>query len=146
MSTLRELVQALYAAADDIHGEIDRQTYDEKRRGDFDLPDDYEYSVTITAAQERALSTAIVNMAKALQPMNKAEGDSLAERQHREQGCGYPYCGGNAPECLRCKNHRHIACQARVPRNPKTCNGPCFSAGKCLAGSPMMPTVLKAQG
>lgn len=64
-----EASAALFAIADDLHGEFDKQTYDEKRRAEWDLPDDHEFSITITVAQERALSRAIIAYEKlATQP------------------------------------------------------------------------------
>lgn len=55
----------LLAIAGELEGAIDEQTYDERRRADFDMPDDAELCVMITVKQFRALSAAI---AKATQP------------------------------------------------------------------------------
>ena len=55
---------ALFAIANELHGSFDEQTYEEKRRAEFDLPDDSELSVTITVKQERALSNAIIAVEK----------------------------------------------------------------------------------
>lgn len=41
--------------ANDLIGLIDQQTYDEYRRGDWDLPDDCEMFVTFTAGDLRKL-------------------------------------------------------------------------------------------
>lgn len=39
----------------DLYSALDKQTYDEKHRSEYDLPDDYEYVVSITAKQMRVL-------------------------------------------------------------------------------------------
>ena len=39
----------------ELTSSLDKQTYDDKLRGNFDLPDDYEYDVNITARQMRVL-------------------------------------------------------------------------------------------
>jgi hypothetical protein len=63
-----DAIAELYAAANELHGTFDQQTYDEKRRAEWDLPDEHEFSVTITAAQERALSRAIIACEKVAAP------------------------------------------------------------------------------
>lgn len=55
-------VAALFEAANELHGAIDRQTYDEKKRSFWIIPADYEFSVAITAAQDEALSKAIIGV------------------------------------------------------------------------------------
>ena len=56
----------------DLEGEIDRQTYDEKRRAEFDAPDDAEYDVTLTAKADRSFSRALTLMDAALRLMSEA--------------------------------------------------------------------------
>lgn len=53
-------LESLFDIANELHGEFDKQTYDEHRRAGWDTPDDAELCVSITAKQERALSRAIV--------------------------------------------------------------------------------------
>jgi hypothetical protein len=65
----RLALESLFSIADELHGEFDKQTYDEKRRADWELPDDHEFTVTITAKQERALSRAIIAYEEALASM-----------------------------------------------------------------------------
>lgn len=48
-------VRQMAKDADDLIGLIDQQTYDEYRRGDWDLPDDCELLVTFTAGDLRKL-------------------------------------------------------------------------------------------
>lgn len=43
------------AVLEDMEDTIDKQTYDERLKRDFDDPDDCEYSVNITAKQFRAI-------------------------------------------------------------------------------------------
>jgi hypothetical protein len=53
--------------ADDLIGLIDQQTYDEYRRGDWDLPDDCELLVTFTAADLRKLDRILHSYLRACQ-------------------------------------------------------------------------------
>ena len=54
-----ETVQILLDLLNPLHGELDKQTYDEKLAQNFDAPRDAEYEVTITAQQERDLTQAV---------------------------------------------------------------------------------------
>ena len=54
---------ALFHAANAIHGSVDEQTYDENRRAEWDLPEEHEFSVTITASEARDLSQAMIGVA-----------------------------------------------------------------------------------
>jgi hypothetical protein len=55
-----ETIQTLLDLLNPLHGEIDRQTYDEKVRENFDVPADLEYNVDITARMERDLTQAVL--------------------------------------------------------------------------------------
>jgi hypothetical protein len=55
----RETVQILLELLNPLHGSLDRQTYDEKLRQDFDTPDDCEHDVIVTSRQERDLTQAV---------------------------------------------------------------------------------------
>lgn len=60
MSMDRETIQTLLDLLNPLHGSLDRQTYDEKLKADFDAPRDAEYSVNITAQQESDLTQAVL--------------------------------------------------------------------------------------
>lgn len=55
----KETMQTLLDLLNPLHGSLDRQTYDEKLRENFDAPRDTEYDVTVTAQQERDLTQAV---------------------------------------------------------------------------------------
>jgi hypothetical protein len=55
----KETIQTLLDLLNPLHGSLDRQTYDDKIRANFDLPGDNEYDVTVTAQQERDLTQAV---------------------------------------------------------------------------------------
>lgn len=55
----RETIQTLLDLLNPLHGELDRQTYDERVRENFDAPYDREYNVDITARMERDLTQAV---------------------------------------------------------------------------------------
>lgn len=55
----KETIQTLLDLLNPLHGELDRQTYDIKLRESFDLPDDAEYNVDITARMERTQAQAV---------------------------------------------------------------------------------------
>jgi hypothetical protein len=54
-----ETIQTLLDLLNPLHGELDRQTYDQKREN-FDAPDDAEWSVNVTARMERDLTQAVL--------------------------------------------------------------------------------------
>lgn len=91
----------LFDIANELHGEFDKQTYDEKRRADFDLPDDHEFDVRITAKQERALSRAIIRIERldrapteapsTAQLLRLIEGLSAGWDEHGSTGPREPY-------------------------------------------------------
>lgn len=56
----RETIQTLLDLLNPLHGSLDEQTYDDKRRENFDAPRDYEYCVNVTAQQERDLTQAVL--------------------------------------------------------------------------------------
>ena len=56
----REDIETLLALLNPLHGDLDKQTYDEKVSLCFDAPRDHEYAVTVTAQQERDLNQAIL--------------------------------------------------------------------------------------
>lgn len=66
---------ALHKAAAELSGEIDRQTYDEKRREDFDAPPDAEYCVNLTNKMISALDAAVA-LAEGIQPPSPIRRDS----------------------------------------------------------------------
>jgi DnaJ-class molecular chaperone len=55
-----ETIQTLLDLLNPLHGELDRQTYDERLTQDFDAPREAEYSVNITAQMERDLTQAVL--------------------------------------------------------------------------------------
>jgi hypothetical protein len=55
----KETIQILLDLLNPLHGELDRQTYDEKVKENFDAPDDFEHNVNITYKMERDLSQAV---------------------------------------------------------------------------------------
>lgn len=55
-----ETIQVLLDLLNPLHGEIDRQTYDERYKQGFDAPADAEYNVDITACMERDLTQAVL--------------------------------------------------------------------------------------
>jgi hypothetical protein len=55
----KETIQTLLDLLNPLHGSLDRQTYDDKVKANFDLPGDAEHDVTITAQQERDLTQAV---------------------------------------------------------------------------------------
>lgn len=63
---------------DEFEGVIDRQTYDEHMRAEYDMPDDAELHIVLTAKDERRLSNALSAMTRALMEvaptLTKAEG------------------------------------------------------------------------
>jgi hypothetical protein len=54
-----ETIQTLLDLLNPLHGSLDRQTYDEKVKANFDAPRDAEYVVDITAQMERDLTQAV---------------------------------------------------------------------------------------
>lgn len=55
-------LEKLRLMLDEVEDVLDKQTYDEKRKAQFDLPDDYEYSVTISANHERAIGKVLTGL------------------------------------------------------------------------------------
>jgi hypothetical protein len=55
----QETIKILLDLLNPLHGELDRQTYDQKREN-FDAPDDAEWSVNVTARMERDLTQAVL--------------------------------------------------------------------------------------
>lgn len=56
----RETIQTLLDLLNPLHGSLDKQTYDDKYAANFDAPGDAEYSVNVTAQQERDLTQAVL--------------------------------------------------------------------------------------
>jgi hypothetical protein len=54
-----ETIEKLLALLNPLHGDLDKQTYDEKVSLCFDAPRDHEYAVTVTAQHERDLNQAV---------------------------------------------------------------------------------------
>lgn len=56
----RETVQTLLSLLNPLHGELDRQLYDERGREELEVPRDREWDVTITEGMERDLTQAVL--------------------------------------------------------------------------------------
>lgn len=67
----RETIQILLDLLNPLHGSLDRQTYDDKVKADFDTPRDAEYNVDITAQQERDLCQAMMILESRLRNFNE---------------------------------------------------------------------------
>jgi hypothetical protein len=66
---------------DELEGAIDRQTYDDHRRADFDMPDDAELQIVLTAKDERRLSRALSAMTRALMENHTPNMDDRTDGQ-----------------------------------------------------------------
>ena len=55
-----DTIQTLLDLLNPLHGSLDRQTYDERVRQNFDAPRDSEYDVVVTAQMERDLTQAVM--------------------------------------------------------------------------------------
>lgn len=55
----RETIQIILDLLNPLHGSIDEQTYDDKLKGNFDLPGDAEHNVNITSKHDRDLTQAV---------------------------------------------------------------------------------------
>jgi hypothetical protein len=69
----KETIQTLLDLLNPLHGSLDRQTYDDKVRANFDLPGDNEYDVTVTAQQERDLTQAVCILENRLRSCARVE-------------------------------------------------------------------------
>jgi hypothetical protein len=56
----RETIQILLDLLNPLHAELDRQTYDDRVRENFDAPRDREYNVDVSAQMERDLCQAVM--------------------------------------------------------------------------------------
>jgi hypothetical protein len=56
----QETIQILLDLLNPLHESIDRQTYDENSRNQWDVPKDYEFSINITSQMERDLTQAVL--------------------------------------------------------------------------------------
>lgn len=66
---LREKLEVFRVAKldlDEIEGAIDRQTYDEHQKAEFDMPEDAELHIILTAKEERRFGRAMTMMTQAL--------------------------------------------------------------------------------
>lgn len=66
---LQQQVESLRVAKlelDEIEGIIDAQTYEQKRKEQFDPPADFEYDIILKAADERRFNRALSAMTRAL--------------------------------------------------------------------------------
>jgi hypothetical protein len=70
----RETIQTLLDLLNPLHGSLDKQTYDEKVKSDFDTPGDAEYAVDVTAQQERDLCQAVMILESRLRDFNPPLG------------------------------------------------------------------------
>jgi hypothetical protein len=66
----KETIQTLLDLLNPLHGSIDRQTYDEKVKADFDAPRDADYNVDITVQMERDLCQAVMILESRLRDHN----------------------------------------------------------------------------
>lgn len=66
----KETIQTLLDLLNPLHGSIDRQTYDEKVKADFDSSRDAEYNVDITVQMERDLCQAVMILESRLRDHN----------------------------------------------------------------------------
>lgn len=55
----RETIQTILDLLNPLHGSLDEQTYDDKLKGNFDLPGDAEHNVNITSKHDRDLTQAV---------------------------------------------------------------------------------------
>ncbi len=70
-----ETIKTLLELLNPLHGELDRQTYDQKVRDNFDAPADSEYNVDITARMERDLSQAVAILEDRLRQAERLAAD-----------------------------------------------------------------------
>ena len=70
----RTTFQILLDLLNPLHGSIDRQTYDEKVKEDFDAPRDREYNVDITSQMDRDLTQAVLILESRLRDFNPPIG------------------------------------------------------------------------
>lgn len=66
----KETIQTLLDLLNPLHGSIDKQTYDDKVKADFDAPRDADYNVDITVQQERDLCQAVMILESRLRDHN----------------------------------------------------------------------------
>lgn len=64
VSVPRELWARVTRLISFLDTSFDKQTYDEKRKNDFDAPEDYEYCINVTANTERELSSVALDIEK----------------------------------------------------------------------------------
>lgn len=69
-----ETIKTLLDLLNPLHGELDRQTYDEKMKHNFDAPPDAEYNVDITARMERDLTQAVLILEDRLKQAAQTKG------------------------------------------------------------------------
>lgn len=55
-----ETIKTLLDLLNPLHGDLDKQLYDERMHEELDIPKDREYSVTVTEQQERDLTQAVL--------------------------------------------------------------------------------------
>lgn len=56
----KETTQTLLDLLNPLHGSLDRQTYGENLRSDFNLLDDHKHDVIVTQKEERDLTQAVM--------------------------------------------------------------------------------------
>jgi hypothetical protein len=69
-----ETIQILLELLNPLHGSIDRQTYHEKVKANFDAPLDAEYAIDITAQMDRDLTQAICILESRMRDFNPPTG------------------------------------------------------------------------
>jgi hypothetical protein len=74
-----ETVQTLLDLLNPLHGSLDEQTYDEKYKDEFNAPPDKEYSINITAKQERDLNQAVILLERRLKEAAHSALESLPD-------------------------------------------------------------------
>jgi hypothetical protein len=98
-----ETVQILLDLLNPLHGELDRQTYDQKREN-FDAPGDAEWSVNITARMERDLTQAVLILENRLRdPQIPSPAGSVAEDELRWWLSEQPYKASDLAKRLLAK-------------------------------------------
>jgi hypothetical protein len=74
MGEPRATFQILLDLLNPLHEEIDRQTYDEKVKEDFDPPKDREYNIDITSRMDHDLTQAVMILERKLRDFNPPLG------------------------------------------------------------------------
>ncbi len=106
-------IETLLALLNPLHGELDRQTYDEKVSLCFDAPRDHEYAVTVTAQMERDLTQAVCILENRLPALSRSSTGS-------EEACAKCGCETKGEAALV---GGEIWCHPCADKAPSTGNG-----------------------